>query len=95
VAVPVFHPNVADGAVCLSLNSLDAAATCQAAIDPAAYRNYEVRPEDFGGGGFLNLAAAAWVLSPEGQQAIVNAGGTSLDARRKPGPRLTVTPLDG
>ena len=91
---PVFHPNIANGAVCLALGSPDVAAACQAAIDLAAYQNYEVRPEDFGGGGFLNLAAAAWTLSPEGQQAIIDAGGTPLATRRRLQPRLTITAVD-
>lgn len=91
---PIFHPNIANGTVCLPLTSPDVAAVCQAAIDLAAYRNYEVRPEDFGGGGFLNLAAAAWALSLEGQQAITNAGGTPLESRRRPRPSLTIVAVD-
>lgn len=81
---PVFHPNITDESVCLPLDGPDLAAACQALINLAAYRNYEVRPEDFGGGGFLNLAAAAWALSAEGQERIVNCGGVPLRAPRAP-----------
>jgi len=87
---PVFHPNIADGSVCLALEGADFEAVCQAIIDLAAYNNYEVRPEDFGGGGFLNLAAAAWALSEEGQQRIASRGGTPRAALSRPHIQLTI-----
>ncbi|MGI8333706.1 Mov34/MPN/PAD-1 family protein [Actinomadura scrupuli] len=81
---PIFHPNVVEGAVCLPLDGPDLETTCQAVLDLAAYRNYEVRPEDFGGGGFLDLTAAAWTLSREGQERIIARGGTPRAALARP-----------
>jgi hypothetical protein len=90
---PVFHPNITDGAVCLPLSAADLEAVCQALLDLAAYRNYEVRPNDFGGGGFLNLAAAAWALSATGQERIVSRGGAPRAALSRPRGQLTVQPV--
>lgn len=81
---PVFHPNITDGSVCLPFDGPDLEAACQAIIDLTAYRNYEVRPEDFGGSGFLNLAAAAWAISAAGQDQIVRRGGVPPETRRAP-----------
>lgn len=92
---PVFHPNIADGSVCLPLDTADLEEVCQAIVDLAAYRNYEVRPSDFGGGGFLNLAAAAWALSPRGQERIVSRGGTPRAAWSRPRAQLTIEPMRG
>jgi proteasome lid subunit RPN8/RPN11 len=74
---PLFHPNILDGTVCLPVEGGDLYAVCRAIIDMAAYKIYEVRPKEFGGGGFLNLAAAAWALSAEGQRRIIARGGTA------------------
>ncbi|WP_132118010.1 Mov34/MPN/PAD-1 family protein [Actinocrispum wychmicini] len=91
---PIFHPNVVDGRVCLRTNGPDLAALCQALIDLAGYRTYDVRPEDFGGEGFLDLAAAAWALSPEGQERIVDRGGIPWFSARPGRVRLDVQRMD-
>ena len=92
---PIFHPNISAGTVCLSLASTSVIAACQAAIALAAYLTYEVRPEDFDGSGFLNLAAAAWALSADGQKAIIESGGSPLVARARPQPHFfIITPIE-
>ncbi len=86
---PIFHPNIADGVVCLGALPLGIAELCSALIELAAYRIYEPRPADLGGEGFLDLTATAWALTPEGRERIRERGGHPwLSDDRPPAPPL-------
>lgn len=86
---PIFHPNVLPldaekgppGGVCLGALAdayrpdLDLGEVCQMLVDIAGYRNYELLLPDQGGQGFVNVAAAQWAASEDGQDAIAARGG--------------------
>ncbi|WP_194918550.1 Mov34/MPN/PAD-1 family protein [Catenulispora rubra] len=89
---PVFHPNIVDGTVCLTFESPALDVVCRALIDLASYRIYDVSPEDFGGGGFLDLAAAAWTVSDAGQRQIIDRGGAPAALGRRARPVFAIEP---
>ncbi|MGW5128270.1 hypothetical protein ACWEQ7_30375 [Streptomyces sp. NPDC004069] len=87
---PVFHPNIIsepkgdipEGLVCLGpldasyRPTLDFGQLCQMLVDMAGYRNYDVRYQRDGGGGWFNDRAARWAASEEGAAMIAAIGGT-------------------
>ncbi|MFJ8779790.1 hypothetical protein [Streptomyces sp. NPDC102476] len=86
---PVFHPNILpeprgglpEGLVCLGpldesyRPTLDFGQLCQMLVDMARYRNYDVRNEGDGGGGWFNHPAALWAGSEKGAAMIAAIGG--------------------
>jgi hypothetical protein len=108
---PIFHPNVnpvdaetAPGWVCLGpladayRPDLDFGEVCRMLADVAGYRNYELRTQAEGGQGYVNPAAVSWAKSADGQDRIVEMGGTRwrfMDVTVSPMPTtLVISPID-
>jgi hypothetical protein len=77
---------------------LDFGEVCRMLADVAGYRNYELRTQAEGGQGYVNPAAVSWAKSADGQDRIVEMGGTRwrfMDVTVSPMPTtLVISPID-